>query len=198
MKQAKTSLSHPLEIADLPAGRCKGKIGITFAPGKYDSSARSGLWDRDLGTDLDALSNWGASLIVTLLEDHEMDLLRIAALGKEVRGRNMEWLHLPIPDVSAPTAVFDSKWSTHSERLRKKLNDGANIVVHCRGGIGRAGMVAARLLVELGDTPDAAIIKVRAARHPRAVETLEQERWVAKGQETKPGTRGPPKSTSHE
>jgi hypothetical protein len=45
-------------------------------------------------------------------------------------------------------------------------------------------MVAARLLVELGDSPDVAIAKVRAARHPKAVETLEQERWVANGPRT--------------
>jgi ADP-ribosyl-[dinitrogen reductase] hydrolase len=67
------------------------------------------------------------------------------------------------------------------------LRDGGNIVIHCRGGIGRAGMVAARLLVELGDAPDVAIAKVRVARHPRAVETLEQERWVADGPRTSPG-----------
>ena len=128
----------------------------------------------------------GASLILTLLEDHELTLLRIPNLGHEVLRRNMEWVHLPIPDVSAPTADFDEEWPAQSERLRKKLHDGANIVIHCRGGIGRAGMVAARLLVELGDAPDVAIAKVRAARHPKAVETLEQERWVANGPHTLP------------
>jgi ADP-ribosyl-[dinitrogen reductase] hydrolase len=66
------------------------------------------------------------------------------------------------------------------------LCDASNIVVHCRGGIGRAGMVAARLLVELGDAPDVATAKVRAARHPKAVETLEQERWATNGPRTLP------------
>jgi ADP-ribosyl-[dinitrogen reductase] hydrolase len=144
------------------------------------------LWDRDLATDLDRIADWGANLVLTLLEDHEMAPLRIPNLGREVLRRKMEWVHLPIPDVSAPAADFDEKWPTQSERLRKMLHDGANIVIHCRGGIGRAGMIAARLLVELGDAPDVAIAKVRAARHPKAVETLEQERWVANGPRTLP------------
>ena len=168
-----------MEIADLTTGPGQGRIGITFAPGKHDPS-----WNRDLASDLDAIADWGASLVVTLLEDHEMVLLRIPNLGDEVARRNMEWLHLPIPDVSAPRADFDKAWLAHSVRLRKKLNDGADILVHCRGGIGRAGMVAARLLVELGEPPEVAMARVRAARHPNAVETADQEHWVAKGRET--------------
>jgi protein-tyrosine phosphatase len=184
MKKSKTSLSHPLEIAELAAGTGGGKIGVTFAPGKYDPSAQAGSWDRDLATDLDRIADWGAHLVLTLLQDHEMNLLRIPNLGREVVRRNIKWVHLPIPDVSAPTADFDEQWPAQSERLRKKLRSGAKIVVHCRGGIGRAGMIAARLLVELGNAPDVAIAKVRAARHPKAVETLEQERWVANGPRT--------------
>jgi protein-tyrosine phosphatase len=186
MKKSKNSLSHPLEIAELATGTGTGKIGVTFAPGKYDPSALTGSCDRDLATDLDRIADWGANLVLTLLEDHELTLLRIPNLGHEVLRRNMEWVHLPIADVSAPTADFDKEWPAQSERLRKMLHDGGNIVIHCRGGIGRAGMVAARLLVELGDAPDVAIAKVRAARHPKAVETLEQERWVANGPRTLP------------
>jgi protein-tyrosine phosphatase len=189
MKKSKTSVSHPLEIAELTTGAGNGKIGVTFAPGKYDPSALAGSWDRDLATDLDRIADWGANLVLTLLEDHEMMLLRIRNLGPEVLRRNMEWIHLPIPDVSAPTRDFDNEWPGQSERLRKMLHDGANIVIHCRGGIGRAGMVAARLLVELGDAPDVAIAKVRTARHPKAVETPEQERSVANGPPT--SSRGP-------
>ena len=185
-RSAKTSLSHPLEIAEIAAGPGLGKIGITFAPGKYDPYASAGPWDRDLPTDLDRIADWGASLVLTLLEDHEMTLLRIRNLGDEVLRRNMEWVHLPIPDVSVPTADFEREWPARSERLRKLLHGGTNIVIHCRGGIGRAGMVAGRLLVELGEAPDVAIATVRVARHPKAVETAEQERWVANGPRTLP------------
>ena len=54
---------------------------------------------------------------------------------------------------------------------------GESVVVHCRGGLGRTGLVAARLLVELGESPVSALVRVRAAR-PGAVETVEQEKYV--------------------
>jgi protein-tyrosine phosphatase len=176
----RTSETHPLKIASIEVGPRRGRIGVTFAPGKYDPYGHTGAWERDLATDLDAIVQWGAGLVLTLLEEQEMALLRIAKLGDEIRQRDMEWLHLPIRDQSAPTPAFDNAWPTHSERARNMLNDGKNIVVHCRGGLGRAGMIAARLLVELGDPPDVAIARVRAVR-PGAVETSEQERWVAAG-----------------
>jgi ADP-ribosyl-[dinitrogen reductase] hydrolase len=51
------------------------------------------------------------------------------------------------------------------------------IVVRCRGGLGRAGTIAARLLVELGVEPREAIGRFRQARHG-AVETERQEHYV--------------------
>ncbi|WP_245286767.1 hypothetical protein [Bradyrhizobium sp. ARR65] len=57
------------------------------------------------------------------------------------------------------------------------LRRGDDIVVHCKGGLGRAGMIAARLLVELGMTPEEAIKEVR--RVPKgASKTSAQEAIV--------------------
>jgi protein-tyrosine phosphatase len=47
------------------------------------------------------------------------------------------------------------------------------------GGLGRSGTIAACCLVAAGMTPDAAIVAVRAARGPRALETAAQETFVA-------------------
>ena len=49
----KTSLTHPLQIAEVPAAA--GAIGITFCPGKQQRSAFSGQWCRDLAIDLDTI-----------------------------------------------------------------------------------------------------------------------------------------------
>ena len=46
--------------------------------------------------------------------------------------------------------------------LLARLRDGESIVLHCKGGLGRTGMVAARLLVELGCMPEEAIVAVRS------------------------------------
>ena len=176
----RTSQSHPLHIAPVDVAPGVGKIGVTFAPGKHDPHAASGPWARDLAADLDAIVAWPARTLVTLIESHEFELLRIPTLGEEARRRGLDWRHLPIRDVSVPSPAFEAVWPTQSEALRGKLAAGENIVVHCRGGLGRAGMIAARLLVESGIDPKAAIARVRAVR-PGAIETKAQEDWVRTG-----------------
>jgi ADP-ribosyl-[dinitrogen reductase] hydrolase len=137
----------------------------------------TGAWDRDLATDLDAIRDWGAAAIVTLLEPKELTLLRVEHFGEEVLRRNMLWFHLPIVDVSIPSKQFEAKWDIAGEELRSILRSGSDVLVHCRGGLGRAGMIAARLLIELGTEPETAIARVRAAR-PGAIQTSDQERFV--------------------
>jgi len=137
----------------------------------------SGFWDRDLGLDLDAIRHWGAAAVVTLVEDHELTLLRVKQLGEEVVRRDMLWFHLPIVDVSIPGEAFERRWQDDGAALRSLLRGGKDVLVHCRGGRGRAGTIAARLLVELGTGPTAAIRQVRAAR-PGAIETSAQERYL--------------------
>lgn len=173
----RTSLTHPISIAEVRAHPDHGRIGITFCPGKKDSNAMSGAWDRDLQLDLDAVAAWGAVVVITLIEDHEFDLLQVRGLEGEVRRRHMEWIHLPIVDVSVPGAGFEAAWADRAEGIRARLRDGFDVVVHCRGGLGRAGTIAARLLAELGMPAREAIAQVRQVR-PGAIETLQQEAYV--------------------
>jgi protein-tyrosine phosphatase len=176
----RTSKTHPLQIAEVRVDSADGRIGVTLAPGKCDPNSMSGGWARELASDLDAIEAWGTGTIVTLIEPHEFELLEIPTLGEAVRERGIDWLHLPIRDVSIPDAKFEADWPRHSARLRARLKAGENVLIHCRGGLGRAGMIAARLLVDGGLAPAAAITRVRAAR-PGAIETPEQEAWVLKG-----------------
>lgn len=173
----RTSHTHPIKIAEVSTGSGHGRIGVTFCPGKIDPHAATGAWERDVGLDLDAIRKWGASVVITLIEDHEFDLLRVRDIGREVERRHMQWLHLPIRDVSVPDEAFEAAWEVYGEGIRARLRDGFDIVIHCRGGLGRAGMVAARLLTELGVKPWSAITRVRRAR-PGAIETPEQEDHV--------------------
>lgn len=57
------------------------------------------------------------------------------------------------------------------------LRGGCDALVHCRGGLGRAGTIAALLLAELGMDPQAAVAAVRAVR-TGAIQTSEQEDFV--------------------
>lgn len=182
MATARTSHTHPLQIAEVRASASHGKIGITFCPGKHDHFALTGTWERDLGIDLDTIAAWGAKLILTLIEPAELTALKVPQLGHEIHKRGMAWRHLPIADYSVPTKTFEQQWLTQGQEIREMLRNGDDILVHCKGGLGRAGMIAARLLVELGMQPDDAIHAVRRARKG-AIETPSQ---LALVRQTKP------------
>ena len=179
MPTPKTSESSPLRIAAVTPADGHGRVGITLCPGKIDPHGMSGAWERDLDTDLDAIRHWEATAVVTLIEEHEFDLLSVRDLPGKVRDRHMEWWHLPIRDGKSPPAHgFEDRWEIAGEALRDRLRLGFDVLVHCRGGLGRAGTIAARLLVELGERPDEAIRRVREVR-PGALETEDQEDHVA-------------------
>lgn len=171
-----TSETHPLRIAELdaPGG---GKIGVTFCPGKHQPEAFSGCWRRDLISDLDVIEIWGANVVVTLVEDHELEALNVPALGIEVRARGLAWLHLPIVDNWIPGAAFEASWNAEAPGLHAVLDRGGRVLVHCKGGLGRAGTIAARLLIERGASPQDAIAAVRR-ECPGAIENRTQEGYL--------------------
>ena len=180
MPTARTSESHPLRIAAVTPGEGHGRIGITLCPGKIDPTGMTGGWARDLDTDLDAIQRWGATAVVSLVTDEELDFLSVHRLPGAVRDRHMEWWHAPIPDRWPPGPDFEDAWEIVGEAVRDRLRLGFDVLVHCRGGLGRAGTVAARLLVELGASPEDAIRRVRDARSPYAIETAPQEVHVTR------------------
>jgi hypothetical protein len=183
---ARTSQTDPLRIDAVPAGPAGGLIGLTFCPGKRGASVQGPAWQRSLAADLDVVQAWAPATVVTLIEDHEFTMLGVPDLGTAVQARGLQWLHLPIPDLHAPDARFEAAWPVAGARLRQQLLAGQRVLVHCRGGLGRAGTVAARLLVELGTPPDAALQQVRRAR-PGAIETAAQ---VAHVRALRPGPHG--------
>lgn len=154
-----------------------GRIGITLCPGKTDPNGRSGAWKRDLTEDLDAIRDWGARAVVTLITRREMVDLKVPDLEEGVRGRRMEWWHLPIPDGHVPDEDFEARWVEAGAAIRNLLLSGRDVLVHCKGGLGRAGTIAARLMVELGTPSEDAIRLVRESRCD-AIENREQEAHV--------------------
>lgn len=164
----------PLPIAAVAPGEGHGMIGFSICPG----GAGGGTARRDLAADLDAVLAWGAAAMVTLVTADEVQMLGVATLGVDAARRGLAWFHLPIQDFSTPDALFEQRWAEVSERLHLTLRQGNHVLLHCRGGLGRSGMIAARLLVECGWQPAAAIAAVRAAR-PGAIETEAQERAVS-------------------
>jgi len=155
-----------------------GLLGITLCPGKHAHCAfGGGPRARDLDLDLDVIKAWGASVVVTLIDDDEFARFGVLELGAKVRERAIDWIHLPIVDEKPPDARFEAGWIQSGPVLQRLLLAGGRGFVHCRGGLGRAGTVAARILVEVGVEAAEAMRQVRAARMD-AIETPAQAAYV--------------------
>ncbi len=175
----RTSLSDPIRIAELAVGPQGGAIGVTFAPGKFQESAMTGAWARDIDIDLVAIRAWGADHLITLIEPWEFDELRIVSLPERAAAHGLIWHCLPITDGAAPDARLLDRWETLGPTLSRELLAGRKVVVHCKGGLGRAGTVASMLLLDTGTARDGddAIRMIRQVR-PGAVETHAQEAFI--------------------
>jgi len=172
----KTSQTDPLRIDSVQVNPLGGAIGMTLCPGKKAVSSVSGEWDRDLDADLAAIVHWGATVLLSLIEPHEFETLGVARM-KQGLPAGIAHFVLPIVDGAVPSGTWERAWADAGPQIRERLALGERIVIHCRGGLGRTGMVAARLLVEFGEVPAIAMRRVRAAR-PGAIENRRQEEYV--------------------
>lgn len=69
-----------------------------------------------------------------------VQLLGIKSLAHDVRALGMNWVHLPIVDVSIPDSRFEDAWVNDGPKLHDRLDAGEKILIHCRGGLGRTGI----------------------------------------------------------
>jgi protein-tyrosine phosphatase len=180
--RAQTSLTSPLRIAEVLFDEQEGRLGLTLCPGKKDVG-----WGRDLEDDLRVIRHWGASTVISLIEPDEFDLLQIPALSESIVRMGMGWIHLPIRDVNVPDERFEHRWQAAGPEIHQRLDAGERILIHCRGGLGRTGMVAARILIERGCASRDAIHRVRAVR-PGAIETMAKEQYVLSLKDKKQGS----------
>ena len=179
-----TSATHPMEVVEVPVPGAAGQIGITFCPGRRDRDPVSGGWNRDMAADLQVIHEWGATAIVSLLTAREARILEVGRLGDDAELLGIQAHRCPIFDQHAPDEEFEEAWAVAGPDVRDRLRCGQRVLIHCRAGRGRSGMIAARLLVELGTPADEAIHMLREARpgallNPQQVEHVLSIRRVA-------------------
>ena len=148
-----------MRITDLPAGN--GILGLTLCPGILLHPDDPPAPERRLGLHLQAVQDWGAVALVSLLEDHEFELLNVTRIGVRAEALGMEWIHLPIEHHSLPDAWFEVHWPYAGHRILHLLQERHKVAIHCRAGFGRTGTVAARILAELGASPAEAAEKIK-------------------------------------
>jgi protein-tyrosine phosphatase len=176
--RVRTSETDPIRVDFLPAGTglAPGRLGMTFAPGKKAPGV-AGNWERDLDADLERLvREFGALVLVSLLRPEEYALLGIEDLPDRAAAHQLDFHAFPITDAGVPSSVAST--ATLVQMLLARVRSGDTVVVHCRGGLGRAGLVAACCLTAVGYDADRAIATVRAARRS-TIETRGQERFIA-------------------
>ena len=146
-----------------------GRLGVCPLPGRYTP----------LVEDLDTMAIWDPAVVISMTEREEMEAVGSWGLGELLAERGVKWMHLPIRDYSGPSGENVELWKNYSVQLHELLDAGGGVIAHCRGGIGRSGMIALRLMAERGEDPDQALERLRAVR-PGAVETDEQRFWAQK------------------
>lgn len=171
----RTSYSHPLEIDSFPLAR--GKVGMTLCPGRKGPSSLGDDWERDLGVDIARLKDWRTGMLISLTEAHEMERLGVGDMGAALNAANIEWLHLPIPDIQVPGPHWHDAWRRVSPRVHRVLEAGGRVVIHCKAGLERTATVAALLQCERGERL-AAALRVIAKARDGAGPLPHQHRWL--------------------
>ncbi|MGL4223985.1 MAG: cyclin-dependent kinase inhibitor 3 family protein [Vibrio sp.] len=99
---------------------------------------------------IEQLKAQGVTVVVTALSHQEMQAKGVGDLPQVVEQMGLQWFHAPIEDDCAPDAGFQADWQSISPVLHQALANGDKVALHCMGGSGRTGLLAAHLLLEKG------------------------------------------------
>ena len=132
----------------------------------------SGDWIED---EFAGLRQLGIDHVVSLLEESEQYEVGLVTEPTLCAQHCMRYTSFPIVDRDVPE-------STSAQRLVRLLHgsiyEGEHVVIHCRAGIGRTGMIASAILIEDGYSAEEAIHIVSFARGVLVPDTDEQDQWV--------------------
>ena len=147
----------------------QGSLILTPCPGTLES---------DLGSALQDLKAAGATAVITLMTGSEMSKNQVERLEEQCLAWGLAWFHLPVEDEGAPTEEFAEAWEQARADVHKRLDNNEAIAIHCKGGSGRTGVVAAQILMERGVSMQEAIEQVKALR-PNAFSHSVQVDYIA-------------------
>ena len=147
-------MSHPYDVLPLDAQSAAGLI-FTPCPGTKGTSIAEALA---------TLQQAGAAAVISLNPISELQSLQVADLGAEVHAHGLQWFHCPIEDDQAPLDDFASAWQQAGPLVHQLLDAGKTVAIHCKGGSGRTGLMAAQILLERGHNKDNVKSMVQALR----------------------------------
>lgn len=145
---------------------CDGRLGMMARP-------KGGEW---LAEEVVQLRRNSVSRLVTLLEREEMVELGLGKLASTCSTHGITWTHFPITDRGIPPSKIGFQALVLD--LGAELNEGGRIVLHCRMGIGRTGILAAALCIHSGMNSGQVFPHLSKIRGLAVPDTSEQKEWV--------------------
>lgn len=145
-----------------------GKLGLTILPGRKD-------YNRSLPDDLAAMQAQSVTHVVPLITEDEFKIYGVDELLDTYQQAGFVVRHQPILDQSVCSS---SEMRELMQWINQNLAKDAHIMIHCVGGLGRSGLVAACYLTTQGFSAEEAIKEVRHVRSSRAVESAAQEGFI--------------------
>ena len=127
----------------------------------------------------DEIANWqrqGVRAVLSLLTTDEQQELNLEDEAAEAKAHGMSFFAFPIRDREVPDS--ESRLRRVLEQIDGELSSGKNVLIHCRQGVGRVGVVAACLLLTKGLSAESAVKRLSAARGAALPETTEQRQWI--------------------
>ena len=150
-KKGKVKLS-----TEIPAAQ--GRLGMSSAPGKQVKNNEY-TWYRDMEEDIRTLKLFHKTdVLISLMVPEEYKALNMTSLSETCLKYDIQPIFFPIQDQNIPYLFqypqFKNliKYIVHSVQYENKC-----VIVHCRRGKGRTGLVVACCLVYAGFHPDKAI-----------------------------------------
>lgn len=144
-----------------------GRLAITSRP-------RGGDW---LESEVEGWEKYAVDVVVSLLAPDEVEELGLKTEPAVCGAHHIEFLSFPINDRDVPHSI--SKFMTFLGTLRDALDRGRSVAIHCRQSVGRAGLMAAALLIGNGAALDDALRQISRTRGVSVPETAEQRQWLA-------------------
>ena len=143
---------HPFDKLPLGTG---GALIFTPCPGTKGASLKESLAQ---------LKAAGAEAVITLMPDDEMASNGVTELPAACRNTDLQWFHFPIEDDASPGEAFRQAWESGKGPVFEILDRSGTVAIHCNGGSGRTGLMAAIVLCERGMGQDQILDQVKALR----------------------------------
>ncbi len=143
-----------------------GVVGIMPRP-------RGGDW---LEGEIKNFTEQGVNVIVSLLTLDEVIELQLSDEQGLCHQHGIEFFSVPVDDRCIPETIREIQ--TVVTILNQRIADGKKVVIHCRQGIGRSGLLAASVLTSFGVSANEAFRRIELSRGRSVPDTQEQREWV--------------------